>query len=361
MAEQSSHKGEVTAMEGNMNKRNGAAKNISRRTVSLLSVAGLMAAGSLASVVAASPSGASATPHAASKFTIALIPGLTTDPFYITMGNGASAEAKKLGVKLIWQGASTWSTTLQIPVVKTVLAEHPNALLIAPTDVVALKAPIEQFIKAGIPVITVDTTLTDTSILAGRITSNNFQGGQLAAETIAKLAGYKGQVAVDNTVAGVSTTDARQAGFLAQIKTYKNMSVATVQYNNDSPTLAETQTKNIVLKYPKLVGIFGTNLYGAQGAGTAIKNAGKAGKIFVAAYDPEPATVKLLQQGVINVLVMQQPAVEGADAVQYAYDILTGHKSLVPKSTLVPNVIATTANSHSPAITKYFYQSTLSK
>lgn len=337
-----------------MKNRIGKASWVSRRTVGTLSVAGLMAAGSLAAMV--SPSGASAP-----KFTIALIPGLTTDPFYITMHNGAMLEAKKLGVKLIWQGAPSFTPTLQIPVVNTVLAEHPSALLIAPTDVVALKAPIEKFIKAGIPVISVDTTLKDTSILAGRITSNNFQGGELAAQTIAKLSGYKGQVAVDNVVAGVSTTDARQAGFLAQIKKYKNMSVAAVEYNGDSPTLAEAQTKNIVLKYPKLVGIFGTNLYGAQGAGTAIKAAGKAGKIFVAAYDPEPATVKLLQEGVINVLVMQQPAVEGADAVLYAYDILTGHKSMVPSSTLVPNITATTANSHSPSITKYFYQSTLSK
>jgi len=342
-----------------MNTSSGKARRFSRRTVGTVGVAGLMAVGSLATIAASSPSGASVSSHAATKYTIALIPGLTTDPFYITMHNGAAIEAKKLGVKLVWQGASTWSTTLQIPVVNTVLAEHPSALIIAPTDVVALKAPINKFVKAGIPVITADTTITDKAILSGLITSNNYQGGQLAAETIAKLAGYKGQVAVDNVVAGVSTTDARQAGFLAQIKTYKNMSVAAVEYNNDSPTLAESQTKNIVLKYPKLVGIFGTNLYGAQGAGDAIKAAGKAGKIFVAAYDPEPATVKLLQEGVINILVMQQPAVEGADAVQYAYDVLTGHKSLVPASALVPNVIATTANSHSPSVTKYFYQSTL--
>ena len=342
-----------------MISKNGKA-GLSRRTVGLASVAGLMAVSSVATVLAAAPSGAASKAHSTSKYTIALVPGLTTDPFYITMHNGAAAEAKKLGVTLLWQGATTFNPTVQIPVVKALLAKHPSALLIAPTDVKALFAPIDAFVKAGIPVITVDTTLSNTSILSGRITSNNFQGGQLAASTIGKLSGYKGQVAVDNTEAGVSTTDARQAGFLAQIKTYKNMSVAATEYNNDSPTLAESQTKNMVLKYPGLVGIFGTNLYGAQGAGTAIKNAGKAGKIFVAAYDPEPATVKLLQQGVINVLVMQQPAAEGADGVQYAYDILTGHKSMVPKSTLVPNVIATTANSHSPAITKYYYQSTLS-
>ena len=41
------------------------------------------------------------------------------------------------------------------------------------------------------------------------------QGGEVAAQTIAKLAHDKGEVAVDNVNPGVSTTDARQAGFLS--------------------------------------------------------------------------------------------------------------------------------------------------
>ncbi len=347
-----------------MSNRNAAkGSGQARRRARLVGSAAVMAAGttamSLALVAPSSAARVAATPKAAKKFTIALVPGLTVDPFYITMERGAAAEAAKLGVKLIWQGGTTFSPTTQIPVVESLLAEHPSALLIAPTDVVALKAPIEKFVRAGIPVISVDTTLTDTSILDARITSDNFQGGELAAETIAKLAHYKGQVAVDNVNPGISTTDARQAGFIAQIKKYPHMSVAAVEYNTDSPTLAASQTKDMVLKFPKLVGIFGTNLYGAQGAGEAIAAAGKKGKIFVAGYDAEPATVKLLKKGVINVLVIQQPAVEGADAVKFAYDILTGHKSAVPKATLVPNIVGTTANSSNPSITKYYYQSSL--
>ena len=39
----------------------------------------------------------------ANQLTIAFVPGQTTDPFYVTMERGASAEAKKLGIKLLWQ------------------------------------------------------------------------------------------------------------------------------------------------------------------------------------------------------------------------------------------------------------------
>jgi ribose transport system substrate-binding protein len=312
-------------------------------------------------IAAANGNTASARPvaHASKSFTIALVPGLTVDPFYITMHNGAAAEAKKLGVKLTWQGGTTFSPTTQIPVLNSLLAEHPSALLIAPTDVKALQAPIQKFVSAGIPVIAVDTTINDTSLLKARITSDNVQGGAAAADTIARLAHDKGDVAVDNVNPGISTTDLRTQGFVNEMKKYPKMKMLGVEYNNDSPTTAESQVRSLLLAHPSLVGVFATNLYGAQGAGAAIKALGDAGKVYVAAYDAEPATVKLLKSGAINVLVVQKPAQEGIDGVQFAYDLLTGKGSKVPKSTLVPNVIATTATASNPSVSKYYYQSSL--
>jgi ribose transport system substrate-binding protein len=312
--------------------------------------------GSSGTSTSSGSSGSSSGKH----YTIALVPGLTTDPFYITMHAGAAKEAKKLGVNLIWQGGTTFSPTSQLPVVNSLLAKKPSALLIAPTDVNALKAPIQKFTQANIPVIAVDTTINDTSLLTSQITSNNFQGGEVAAETIAKLAHDKGEVAVDNVNPGVSTTDARQAGFLAGIKKFPHMKVIATEYNQDSATTAESQVRNLILAHPGLVGVFGTNLYGAQGAGQAVDAAGKKGKVFVAGYDAEPAETKLLKSGVVNVLVIQQPAVEGMDAVKYAYDKLTGKTSAIPKKTLVPNVVATTATASKPSVSKYFYLSSFS-
>jgi ribose transport system substrate-binding protein len=294
---------------------------------------------------AAGPAATSAS--AASKYTFVLIPGLTVDPFYITMHNGAAVEAAKLGVTLKWVGTTTWSTPLQIPVVNSVLASKPSALLIAPTDLHALFKPMDAYYTAGIPVVSVD------------ISSDNYQGGALAADTIAKLAHDKGQVAVINTVKGVSTTDLRQAGFLAEMKKYPNMQVVASDYDNDLLTQAEAISRSLILSHPNLVGIFGTNLYSAQGAGQGVAAAKEKGKIYVAGYDAEPAEITLLRQGVINILVIQNPAAEGALAVQDAYWALTGDKSMIKKSVLLPNVVATTANMNEPSVSKYFYSSTL--
>jgi len=308
-----------------------------------------------------SSSSTAATSAKPTKYTIALIPGVTTDPFYITMENGAEAEARKLGVKLLWAGGTSFTPESQLPAVDAILARHPSALLIAPTNSTALVPAIKQYISAGIPVITVDTTVAkaDRGLLVARITSDNIQGGETAAATIAKLAGYKGDVAVINVTPGVTTTDQRQEGFLEQMKKYPNMKVVSIQYDNDSPSTAATEATSIMLAHPNLVGIFGTNLYGAEGAGKAVDAAGKKGKVFVAGYDAEPAEVALLKQGVINVLVVQNPAMEGELGVKFAYDYLTGNKSAIQKNVLLPNIIATTTNANDPNISKYFYKTSL--
>ncbi|MGH9059357.1 MAG: ABC transporter substrate-binding protein, partial [Acidimicrobiales bacterium] len=246
----------------------------------------------------------------------------------------------------------------QTPVVNALFAQHPSALIIAPTDSTGMKAPIQQFTKANIPVVSVDTTLKDTSILDARITSDNTQGGKAAADTLAKLAHGKGSVAIINVNPGVSTTDARQAGFIKEMQTkYPNMKIVAKEYDQDSATKAATEASSIMLANPNLVGIFGTNVFSAEGAGKAVQSAHKGGKVFVAGYDAEPAEVKLLKSGVINALVMQQPAKEGSLAVQDAYDILTGKKSQVTKSVTLPNVVATTKTASNPDVSKYFYAS----
>jgi ribose transport system substrate-binding protein len=303
---------------------------------------------------AAGPATTSAS--AAPKYTIELIPGLTVDPFYITMHYGALQEAAKLGVTLKWAGATSWSIPLQIPVVNSVLASKPSALLIAPTDLHALFKPLDAYVQAGIPVITVDTTIADQSILTAAISSDNYQGGEAAADTIAKLHNDTGQVAVINTIKGISTTDLRQDGFLAEMKKYPKMTVVAADYDNDLLSNAEAITRSLLLAHPGIVGIFGTNLYSAQGAGQGVIAAGDKGKVSVAGYDAEPAEVTLLRQGVVNILVIQNPAAEGALAVQDAYWALTGHKAMIKKSVLLPNVIATTATANNPSVTKYYYK-----
>ena len=261
----------------------------------------------------------------AAKYKVTLIAGTTNDNFYVTMNCGAKAEAAKLGLSYSFTGPAKFDASQQIPIVNSVTAQHPNAVLIAPTDVTALIQPMKAMKKAGIKVIEVDTHVNDPSISVSKIASDNLKGGKLAADALAKLIGGKGTVMVVNVNPGISTTDARDAGFKLEMKAkYPNIKVLPTRYDNDEPATAAQIVTSTYAAHSDLNGIFAANVLTAEGVATGIKEAGATGKIKNVSFDAEPADIQDLNKGVIDALIAQEPATIGSYGVQQALKALTG-------------------------------------
>ncbi len=329
--------------------------HLSRRIIAGL-VGSIAVLAALAAVLVSTASGAS---HKAShkKFTIALVPGDSTDPFYLSMQFAGRAEAKKLGMNFIWQGASAFSPEAQAPVLSALLAKHPSALLVAPTDPNALTSILKQYKAAHIPIITVDTTINDKAILSARITSNNAQGGAAAADACAKAMKGTGAAAVIYTTPGTTTTNARGQAFVAEMKKNHPKIKVYTEFDNNTESTATSQVSSLLLAHSNLKCVFGTNDYAAEGAATAVDSAHDRSKVTIAGYDAEPQMVTLLRKGTIDIIVAQKPAMEATIAVQDAYDVLTGKASKVKKSVQLANVIMTKSNINQPSIKKWIYKS----
>ena len=122
--------------------------------------------------------GSSEAAPAAAAEAITFIQGVAGDEFYITMQCGIEAEAKKLGATVDTQGPTKFDPTLQKPIVDSVVASKPDAILIAPTDVSAMQAPLEAAAAQDIKVVLVDTTVEDPSFAVSQIASDNEGGGR---------------------------------------------------------------------------------------------------------------------------------------------------------------------------------------
>jgi ribose transport system substrate-binding protein len=188
---------------------------------------------------------------AQSDITITLVPGLTTDDFYITMNRGAQAAAEALGITVNFQGAEEFEPVMQTPVLDAVIARQPDAILIAPTDSTQLIEPLRRAHDAGIPVVTVDTFIGsgvyqtgagDADFPISYIASDNIEGGRIAARAMANAIGGEGQVYVSNVRPGISTTDQREEGFKLEIaENHPGVTVLDTQYNENDASLAASQ------------------------------------------------------------------------------------------------------------------------
>ena len=301
---------------------------------------------------------------AADEVTIALIPGLTADGFYVTMHKGAEAAAKAVGATLIYQGAAEWNVTLQVPIVDAIIARKPAAILIAPNDKNQLIQPLKKAYDAGITVICVDTFIGNGVFQTGSgdadfpisyVASDNVLGGRMAARALAKAIGEKGKVYVSNTIPNISTTDQREEGFKAEMKRFKNIEVLETQFNGDDANKAAAQAQAMIGRVPDLAGIFGANLFSASGAANGVKAAGKAGQIKLAGFDAPESIVAQLKDGTFELTIAQHPAEIGYFGFMAAYANATGNP--VPTAIGTGFTVMTKDNIDDPKVARYIYKS----
>jgi ribose transport system substrate-binding protein len=310
---------------------------------------------SSAATGASATSSASTSPAAAGKnYNLSLIVGTKSDDFYVTMECGAQAEAKALGVTLTVNGPADFSASEQAPILNAVAVSKPDALIVAPTDTKALNPELSRISAAGVKIVFVDTTTTDPSIAVSHITSDNTGGGKLAADSLAAQIGGKGTVAIIDVNPGISTTDARIAGFTAEMKAkYPNVTVLGTQYDNDSTATATSQVEGDISAHPNLAGVFATNVLSAQGAATGVQHAGASGKVKVATFDAEPQQITALKANQIQLAVAQSPYLEGQDGVLQAVDALSG--KTVTANIGTPLVAITPQNVNAASVQKNIY------
>jgi ribose transport system substrate-binding protein len=286
-----------------------------------------------------------------------LMVGVKGDPFYVSMECGAKAKASELGVNLQTQGPDKFDATLQNPLLDAVAAAKPAALLVAPNDVKASVTPIKRIQDAGSKVVLVDTTVDDTSIGVSRIATDNKLGGAKAAEALNTLLnGAKGKVLVISTDPGVSSVDARVAGFEEAVKTkYTNFTLAAAtQYSHNSPQTAASVIQAELQRTPDIVGVFATNLFSAQGTATGVRAAGKSNAVKVVGFDAGPDQIKQLQAGDVQALVAQKPYDIGFQGVEQAANALEGKS--VTASVATESLIVTKDNMSNPDVSKYIYK-----
>lgn len=297
------------------------------------------------------------------KYTIALVPGLTTDAFYITMRKGAQAAADALGVELVFQGAPDFNPVTQVPVLDAVIARAPDAILIAPTDTVQLVEPLRKAHDAGVPVITVDTFIGsgvyqtgagDADFPLAYIASDNVLGGRMAARALAEAIGESGKVYVSNVKPGISTTDQREEGFKLEMEeNFSDIEVLETQFNENDANKAASQLQGVFARNGDLKGVFGANLFSALGAANGVQQSGKSGEIKVVAFDAPTSIVDNINTGLVDVAIAQHPAEIGYFGVVSAYAHLTGNS--IPVSIGTGFTIIDKSNVADPDVAKYIY------
>ncbi|MEO5957596.1 MAG: substrate-binding domain-containing protein, partial [Opitutaceae bacterium] len=114
----------------------------------------------------------------AQTYEIAVIPKGTTHEFWKSIHAGALAAAAELKaegvtVNVIWKGPLREDDReQQVQVVENFTGRRVSGLVLAPLDARALVAPTEEAVRAGIPVVIIDSGLKSSAPVSTVSTDN---------------------------------------------------------------------------------------------------------------------------------------------------------------------------------------------
>jgi ribose transport system substrate-binding protein len=287
-------------------------------------LAGLCAAVAVVGVV-------QTTPAAEQKQTIPIIVKDTTSFFWQIVLAGARKAGKELSVSVPELGAQSESDINgQISILENAVSGKPAAIVIAPTQFQALGQPIDEAAKK-VKIIGIDSA-ADSKAFTSFLTTDNVQAGRVAADALAaamtaKYGKPEGDVALITSIPGVGSLEQRAKGFKEQLAAkYPGLKLVADKYADGMATTGLNIMTDLITANPNLRGVFTSNLIMAQGAGQAIAENKLEDKIMLIGFDSDDKTVKLLADGVIKALVVQDPFRMGYDGVKTAFAASKGEK-----------------------------------
>src|SRR6478672_9751531 len=255
--------------------------------------------------VAAKPAARSAT------IKVGLITKDVTNPFFVKMKAGATAQAKRLGATLIYAaGKNSSDNASQITAIENMTTAGVKGILITVADAKAENAAIAKARTAGVMVIALDSPTDPTTAVDALFATNNLNAGILIGKYArAATKGKTVTIAMLDEHAGSSVGALRHNGFTQGfgIKNSDKQIVCVANGGGDTPD-SQTAMENCLQKNPDIDVVYTINEPSAAGAWTALKNAGKStGDVTIVSVDGGCAGVRNVRAGIIDATSQQYP------------------------------------------------------
>jgi fructose transport system substrate-binding protein len=307
-----------------------------RRRVRLAMLAAALVAVAATAVAATVASARPTAPQATIK--VGLITKTDTNPFFVKMKIGAQKQAKALHMQLLTAaGKVDGDAASQITAIENMTTAGVKTILITPTND-SLVPAIKKARDKGVLVIALDTAPNPASAVDALFATDNFKAGVYVGRYAKALfKGKQPKIAMLDLFPGPSVGYLRHNGFLSGFGVAGIKSTDSTKYDTSKDVVCSADTsgdqskgqtamETCLQKNPDINLVYTINEPAAAGAYTALKSAGKAGKVTVVSIDGGCAGVRNVKAGAIAATSQQYPLKMAALGVKAAYTYATTGK-----------------------------------
>ena len=317
--------GTNTMFEGHVMKRRSLFSKLAGLT--LVSALALTACGGDAKEPTGDGSGASASGD--SNYTIVIVPKDSTNPWFVRMETGVKKFAEESGLDVYQKGPAETDATMQVQVIRDLIAQKVDAIGVVPVDPGALEPVLKEAMDAGIVVVTHEGASQQNTQYDIEAFNNSAYGGFIM-DNLAEAMGEEGTyTTMVGHVTNASHNEWADGGVARQMEKFPKMKLLEAEprvESQDDGEVAYQKAKELLKKYPDLKGIMGTSSFDAPGVARAIEELGLKGKVFTAGTGLPDANKEILDKGLVHALTLWDPADAGYAMAEMARKILDGEE-----------------------------------
>jgi len=226
-------------------------------------------------------------------------------PYWQEAQAGFMDAARQMHVKAEVVGPASYAPNEELDAFQKAMEKRPAGILVSPARPELFKDAIDSAVKAGVPVVCLDSDAPETKRVLF-IGTDNFRAGAEGARRLVQLLHNAGNVVVIS-IPGQLNLDERLRGAKSVFDDYPKIKVTETLDDKGDPRMANDQISALLEKKEKIDGILSLEASGGPGAAEALHRLGLEGKIPIVGMDKDPETLDSISSGAIAATIAQKP------------------------------------------------------
>ncbi len=231
------------------------------------------------------------------------------EEFFLPVQKGMRDAAKQMGVEATFTGTEGVDTKAQAAMITQAVEDGYDGIavdIIHPTD---FDKPVEDAIAAGVPVVAFNTDDVTPNPRLSTVSQKLYDAGRTVATRAIDFIPSGGKVLITMHDAGISSLEERRRGIQDVLKP-KGIKW-TVLVTSPHPEKARDIINEALKENPDIKTVLCTGQADTEGAGLAIAENFSGKGYRAAGFDLSPNILRLLDAGVIEFTIDQQPYAQG--------------------------------------------------
>ena len=269
------------------------------------------------------------------EINLAFVAGASTDFWTFAKRGCEKADQELEDVSIEFRFTTDGTAVEQRRVLEDLQTRGVDGLAVTPLDP-GNQGPLIDQLARQIPVVITDSDIPDSQRRC-YVGTNNVDAGREAGRLLKDVLPDGGKVMLFVGKKDAQNAKERIEG-LAEVIQDTQIQIVDIRTDDIDRVRAKANVNDTLVKYPDIECFVGLWSYNGPAILSALKDAGKLGKVKVVCFDEEDDTLQGIKDGYIYASVVQQPFEFGYRAMHLLAEIVTGDTSSVPpgKQIIIP-------------------------